>query len=91
MRTISQKLVALLAALTLLLTIGLTPTSAAQLVPFKAKAAGSFVFNADNSGLQLTSAGNASFLGAMTSRSEITFTGPPPPARTASRSLNGRP
>ncbi len=71
----TRKLVALLAAMALLLTVGLAPAYAAELVPLKAKAAGSFVFNADNTRLELTGAGNASFLGAVTSRGTITFTG----------------
>jgi hypothetical protein len=69
--------VASLAALAMLATIGLAPAFAAEMVPHKARAAGSFTANADMSQLHLVGSGNATHLGAVTSDGHIAFLGGP--------------
>ena len=79
MGRIMRRLAAGLAAIAMLATVGLTPALAADMVPYKAKAAGSFAFATVNGGpgLHLTGAGNVSYLGAATSDGHIAFLGDP--------------
>src|SRR5215217_563430 len=67
--------VASLAAMAMLATIGLMPAFAAEMVPYKAKAAGSFT-SPDSGHLHLVGSGNAAYLGAITSDGVITNLGP---------------
>lgn len=76
MRTPIRKFVALLAIAAVLVSVGLTPASAATQVPFKARAAGSFTFVGDPpspSGLILDATGIATHLGQSTSHGVMTF------------------
>jgi hypothetical protein len=79
MGRMSKQLIAVFAALAMAATVGLTPALAADMVPYKAKAAGSFTFVAVNGGpgLHLVGAGNVSYLGAATSDGTIAFLGDP--------------
>jgi hypothetical protein len=79
MGRMSKQLIAVLAALAIAAAVGLTPALAADMVPYKAKAAGNFTFVAVNGGpgLHLVGAGNVSFLGAATSDGTIAFLGDP--------------
>jgi hypothetical protein len=79
MSKVVTKFVASLAALGLAATLSLSSVAAAEMVPYKAKAAGSFSFVNVNGGpgLHLVGAGNVSFLGAATSDGTIAFLGMP--------------
>lgn len=70
---------AVLAAIALLATVGLTSALAAGTVPYKARAVGNFVPVMVNGGpgLHLTGTGTVSFLGAATSDGHIAFLGGP--------------
>jgi len=68
--------VASLAALAMLATIGLVPAFAAEMVPYKASAAGSFTANQTMTQLHLVGTGNATRLGAITSNGVIDILGP---------------
>ena len=72
---IIKKLGASLAAMSLVATLGLASVSADEMVPHKAKAAGSFIF-AGESELELTGSGNAAHLGEITSNGTIAILGP---------------
>src|SRR5262245_26602365 len=72
-----RSLAAVLAAIARLATVGLTAALAADMVPYKARAAGNFVSVDNGNGLHLTGAGNVTFLGAVTSDGHIAFGGFP--------------
>lgn len=77
MGEIGKKIVAALAALSLVATMGLASVSAAEMVPHKANAAGNFAFPLNGYQLRLDGTGTATRLGKIRSSGDITFLGGP--------------
>jgi hypothetical protein len=75
MRRIIGSLVASLAVMATVVSVGLTPASAKEQVPFKAHLSGSLSFT-DESHIQLTGTGEASHLGRITNSSTVAIVGP---------------